>query len=155
MIFSITHHLSDSVTCLVRDEADAFFVTANHSRSAPSLTGADIELKRCEGLFTPSIIPATHSCSYEDKETHLEIARGDTRVVFALGKIELSKAPVDEAQLAIGVVNHDVVRFDVAMHDALGVRVIECAKQLEHVVPDVVVCKGGIEYLRRSQIPIN
>ena len=69
----------------------------------------------------------------------LEVARGDAHVVLALGVVELGEAPVDEAELALLVVDHHVVRLDVAVHDAVRVAELERLEQLENVVPDVEV----------------
>jgi hypothetical protein len=63
-----------------------------------------------------------------------EIARRDTNVVFCLGMIKFGETPIDKSQLngegqdgtivreithfAMLMVNHDVMRFYVSMHDA-------------------------------------
>ena len=49
----------------------------------------------------------------------LEVARGDAHVVLALGVVELGEAPVDEAELALLVVDHHVMRLHVAVHDTV------------------------------------
>jgi len=56
---------------------------------------------------------------------HLEVSRCHAHVVFTSWEVELGKAPVDEPQLPLLVVDHDVVRLDVTVHDALGVAVAE------------------------------
>jgi hypothetical protein len=43
------------------------------------------------------------------------------------------------------MVDHNVVRLDVAMHDALAVAVVESLEQLEDVVADIDVVELGIE----------
>jgi hypothetical protein len=39
------------------------------------------------------------------------------------------------------MVDHDVVRFDVSVHDSHAVAVVECPQQLVEVVSDVIVGK--------------
>jgi hypothetical protein len=43
------------------------------------------------------------------------------------------------------VVNHDVVRLDITVHDALAVAEVESLEQLEDVVAHVVVLELGVE----------
>jgi hypothetical protein len=38
--------------------------------------------------------------------------------------VKFSETPIDESELAILVVDHDIVRFDVTVHDALRVAVV-------------------------------
>jgi hypothetical protein len=45
------------------------------------------------------------------------------------------------------VVDHDVVRLDVAVHDTLRVAEIECFEELVHIVPDIKVGEFGVERL--------
>lgn len=54
----------------------------------------------------------------------LVIARCDTHIIFLLRLVEICEAPVDQAQVAIIVVNHNVERLHVTMHDAVKVRVL-------------------------------
>jgi hypothetical protein len=77
----------------------------------------------------------------------LEVTRGNADVVLPAGVIELRKAPVDEAELPLLVVDHHVVRLDVAVHHAVGVAVVQSLEQLEDVVPDVVVRQGRVQDL--------
>jgi len=43
--------------------------------------------------------------------------------------VELCQAPVDEPQLPLLVVNHDVVRLDVTVHDALAMAAAKTRQQ--------------------------
>ena len=47
-----------------------------------------------------------------------EIARCNADIVLLSRMVEFSEAPIDEAQLPVGVIDHDVVRLHVAVHDA-------------------------------------
>lgn len=55
----------------------------------------------------------------------LEIATGHPHVVFLAWKVEFSQPPVDNPELLALVVDHDVLRFDVPMHDSVGVAVVQ------------------------------
>jgi len=52
---------------------------------------------------------------------------------------ELAQSPVDEAHRVGFAVDHNVVRFDVPVHDPVGVRVVQGAEHLEHVEPQLLV----------------
>ena len=49
--------------------------------------------------------------------------------------------------LALTVVDHDIVRLDVAVHDPVGVRKVEGLEQLKHVVTNVEIGQSGVEHL--------
>lgn len=85
-----------------------------------------------------------------------EVTRGDANVVFGAGVVEFSKTPVNQTELAesassrvkfsasrahlsLLVVDHNVVRFHVPMHDALAMAEIERFEQLEDVEAHIVV----------------
>jgi hypothetical protein len=53
--------------------------------------------------------------------------------------VELRQAPVDEPELPVLVVDHDVVRLHVAVHDPVAVAVVQRLQQLVQVEADVVV----------------
>lgn len=73
----------------------------------------------------------------------LEVARGDADVVLLVGVIELSQTPVYQTQLApvhktsvsgrvggssgcaLRVIDHNVVRLHVAMHNTIGMSIVE------------------------------
>lgn len=75
----------------------------------------------------------------------LEVSRRHANVVFGALVIELRQPPVDETELAFVVVDHDVVRLDIAVHDALGVTEIKRLQQLIYVVAHVVIGEFGVE----------
>ena len=77
----------------------------------------------------------------------LKVTRGNADVVLPSGVVELRQTPVDEAELPLLVVDHHVVRLDVAVHHAVGVAVVQRLEQLEDVVPDVVVRQGRVQDL--------
>lgn len=49
------------------------------------------------------------------------------------------------AHLSFLVVNHDIVRLDITVHDALAVAEVEGLEQLEDVISHIVVLELGIE----------
>jgi hypothetical protein len=68
-----------------------------------------------------------------------EIARGNANVVLSPRMIKFRKTPINESELAFFVINHDVVGFNIAVHDSIGVTVIQSLEELENVVPNVIV----------------
>jgi hypothetical protein len=69
--------------------------------------------------------------------------------------VELGQTPIDEAQLAVGVVDHDVVGLHIAVHDALRVAVVKGLQDLEHVVADVEIVEALVEFAEVSIASIN
>ena len=59
--------------------------------------------------------------------------------------IELSQTPVNKSELAISMINHDVVGLYVAVHDAFWVAVVKSFEDFEHVVPNVVVSETLVQ----------
>jgi len=51
----------------------------------------------------------------------LEVSTGDTYVVFLARVIEFSKTPINKTELTAGVINHNVVRLNISVHDSLRV----------------------------------
>ena len=83
-----------------------------------------------------------------------EVAAGNADIVLLLGMVELSKTPVNEAKRAARVVDHDVVRLDIAMHDALRVAVEKSLEELGNIEADVVVRESGVEELEVGVVDI-
>jgi len=48
----------------------------------------------------------------------LVVSAAHPDIVVFLGEVEFTESPIDDAKLALVVVNHDVLRFDISMHDA-------------------------------------
>lgn len=55
----------------------------------------------------------------------LEVPRGDPDVVLGPRVVEFGETPIDQSELFLFVVDHDVVGFDVSVHDSLGVAEVE------------------------------
>ena len=77
-----------------------------------------------------------------------EVARRNSHIVLHAGVVELGQAPVNQTKLPTLVVNHDVVWFHVAVHDAPRVTKVEGEQQLVNVEPDVQVRELGVERLK-------
>ena len=45
------------------------------------------------------------------------------------------------AHLPVGVVDHDIVGFDVSMHDSHAMTIVQCSQKLIQVVTNVIVCQ--------------
>lgn len=75
----------------------------------------------------------------------LEVARCHTHVVLGRRVVELSQAPVDQAQLSVFVVDHNVVRLDIAMHNALAMTKVQRLQQLQNVESHVEIVELGIQ----------
>lgn len=58
--------------------------------------------------------------------------------------VEFRKTPINKSQLPFFMVDHDVVGFDIAVHDTIGVAVVEGLEEFKDVEADVVVCEGGV-----------
>mmetsp|Transcript_37563 Transcript_37563/g.103657 ORF Transcript_37563/g.103657 Transcript_37563/m.103657 type:complete len:272 (-) Transcript_37563:16-831(-) len=84
----------------------------------------------------------------------LEVPRRDAHVVLALGVVELGEAPIYQAQLPLLVVDHHVVRLHVAVHDPVGVAVLERLQQLKDIISQVKVRQRGVQLLEFSVVDI-
>lgn len=71
----------------------------------------------------------------------LVVAGADPDVVVLFRQIKLPKSPIDDAQLPLGVVDHDILRFDVTMHDTQRVTVVQPLENLIKVVATVHICE--------------
>ena len=77
----------------------------------------------------------------------LVIATRDTDIVLGIWLVEVSQAPVDHSEVTLIMVDHDIERFDVAVHDAVRVGVIERLEDLVDVDADVHVVEAADELL--------
>lgn len=55
----------------------------------------------------------------------LIIARGDPRMVFLAGEVELGQAPVDYLQLPGAIVHNQILGLDIPVHNSLAVDAVE------------------------------
>ncbi len=66
--------------------------------------------------------------------------------------IKLSESPVDQTQLAICVVDHNVVWFHVAVHDSFRVTEIKRLQHFEDVVADIEISEC---FIKRAEIHVS
>lgn len=68
--------------------------------------------------------------------------------------VKLRETPIDQAQLSFLVIDHDVVRLDIAMHHAVGMAVIQRLQQLVNVVSNVQVGQRGVQHLEIDVVDV-
>ena len=66
---------------------------------------------------------------------------------YLSGMVELRQTPVDKSQPSIFVIDHDIMRLYVSMHDAHAVTIVESLKELVQVVAYVVVGESLVQLL--------
>ena len=69
--------------------------------------------------------------------------------------VEFGEAPVNQSKLTIGMVDHDVVRLDISVHDTLRVAEIERFENLKHVKANVEVVEALIQLAEVSIARVN
>lgn len=99
----------------------------------------------------PNVKRVVIDLEVDQKLGSLEVPGGDAHIVLLAWMVEFRETPVDESQLAVRVVNHDVVRLHIAVHDALAVAEVEGLEDFEHVVPDVEI---GELFVQSSEVHI-
>lgn len=87
----------------------------------------------------------------DQKLRSFEIAGSNSDIVLLARVIKLSETPVDQPELAAGVINHDVVGLHIAVHDAFAVAEIEGFEHFKDVVANVEV---GKLLVKRSEVNV-
>lgn len=59
--------------------------------------------------------------------------------------VEFGETPVDKTQLAIGMVDHNIVGLNIAMHDSLRVAEVKSLQDLKHVKSDIKISKTLVQ----------
>ena len=54
-----------------------------------------------------------------------------TNIILFPRMIEFCKAPIYESEFSQLMVYHDIVRFDIPVHDSLRVTIIQCLQAIE------------------------
>ena len=93
----------------------------------------------------------------------LEIARCHAHVVLSARVIEFSQTPIDKTQLhvvsmphkrfctasnvhlSVLMIDHNVMRFDISMHDALAVAEVQSLEQLQDVEAYIEIVEFGVK----------
>ena len=55
--------------------------------------------------------------------------------IYLSRMVKLGQAPIDEAKFSVFVIDHYVVRFDIPVHDAHAVTVVQSLQQLVKIAP--------------------
>ena len=103
----------------------------------------------------PDVERVVISLEVNEELGSLEVAGGDANIVLLSGVVELSKTPIDETELAVGVIDHDVVGLHITVHDAFGVAVVESLQDLVHVKANVEVVEALVEFAEISIASVN
>jgi hypothetical protein len=53
--------------------------------------------------------------------------------------VEFCQTPIDESEFAIFVIDHDIVRLHVSVHDSHAMAIIQCFEEFVEVIPDIIV----------------
>ena len=69
----------------------------------------------------PDIKRVVVDLEINEKFRSLEVSTSDTYVVFLARVIEFSKTPINKTELTAGMINHNVVRLNISVHDSLRV----------------------------------
>ena len=93
----------------------------------------------------PNVQGVVVSLQVDEEFGSFEISGSDADIVLLTWMVELGETPVDESQLAVGVVDHDVVRLDISMHDALAVAEIEGLEDLIHIEANVEIVEALVK----------
>lgn len=97
------------------------------------------------GSKTPHVQAIVVLLEIDEQFGALEITRGHANVVLGTRVVELSEAPVDESQLPVLMIDHNVMRLHIAVHNALAVTEVERLEQLVDVVSNIDVVELGVE----------
>jgi hypothetical protein len=84
----------------------------------------------------------------------LEVTRSNANVVLGVRVVELSKSPIDDAKLAVRMINHNVVRLDITVHDTTRVGKVKTTEELKEVEADIHISKRREESLEISVVNI-
>lgn len=94
----------------------------------------------------PDVERVVVSLEVDEQLRSFEVPGGNSHIVLLARVIELCQAPVNKTQLAVGVVDHDIVRFYVTMHNALRVAVVKGLQDFKHVVSNVKVVETLVKF---------
>mmetsp|Transcript_14153 Transcript_14153/g.26511 ORF Transcript_14153/g.26511 Transcript_14153/m.26511 type:complete len:211 (+) Transcript_14153:202-834(+) len=103
---------------------------------------------------TPNVQGVIIQLQVDQKLGTLVVSGGDSDIVLSVRVIKLGEAPINEPKFPVLVVNHDIVRLDVPVHDPLRMAVVESPENLEDVVADVVIGECGIQLLEISVVDV-
>mmetsp|Transcript_3399 Transcript_3399/g.7543 ORF Transcript_3399/g.7543 Transcript_3399/m.7543 type:complete len:331 (+) Transcript_3399:546-1538(+) len=109
------------------------FLSENHPREHASQT------PHIQGII---ILLQVHQ-----KLRPLEITTGHPDIVLPPRMVKLRQPPINQPQLPLLVINHDVVRLDIPMHHTIGMAIIQRLEQLKNIIPNVKIRKSRVQNL--------
>lgn len=65
--------------------------------------------------------------------------------IVLTGVVELGQTPVDESQLPLLVVDHDIMRLHISVHDTIRVTKVQGFQQFEHIIANIVISQSRVE----------
>ncbi len=74
-----------------------------------------------------------------EKLGSFEVTRGHADIVLLSWVVKFGQTPINQTQLAVLVIDHNVVRLHISVHDAFRVAVVESLEDFEHVVANVKI----------------
>ena len=89
------------------------------------------------------------SLMIDEQLRSFEITRGDPHIILLIRMVELSETPINESDLALSVVDHNIMRFHISVDYPLRMTEIQSSEDFIHVKSDIEVCQLLIE---RSEI---
>ena len=69
----------------------------------------------------------------------LVIATCNPNIVFVFRLVEVCQSPIDQTQISLVVVNHNVQGLHISVHDSMDMRILQCFQHLVGVQSDVHV----------------
>ena len=93
----------------------------------------------------PNVQGVVVGLKVDQKLGSLEVAGSNTHIVLLARVVEFCKTPINETKFPVSMIDHDVVRLHIAMHDALRMAEVEGLQDLKHVVADVEVVEALIK----------
>jgi hypothetical protein len=91
---------------------------------------ASTDHARKHGAEAPHVERVVILAVVDEELRALEVPRGYADVVLGPSAVKLSQAPINQPQLTLRVVDHDIVRFHVAVHHPVGMGKGQCYEKL-------------------------
>lgn len=114
-----------------------------HSAQRPHVQAIVVLLKVDQQLGTLEV-PASVKIS-DSAQSSLELANlRDSDVVLGPCMVKFRQTPVNQAQLSVLMIDHNVMRLDIPVHDAFAVTEVKGFEKLIDVISHVVVLKLGV-----------
>ena len=70
----------------------------------------------------------------------LKVSRRHSHIVVFFWQVELPKSPIDNSQFSVFMVDNNILRLDVSVHDAFGVAIM---KPFQYFIDVELAIKGS------------